>query len=150
MPTACAASSGSMMSDFAILDGTVAPEVLDDALRIGRLLQELGVPHALIGGLAVGLSGFPRATKDVDYLVGPEAFSMTTPFLVYREELKDEVTMGKIDLLAVPEAYPFLAAQLRVSVSGRIPVIETEALPADSGRNASFSFVVASWSCGWS
>jgi hypothetical protein len=29
--------------------------------------KELGVPHALIGGLAVGLHGHPRATKDVDF-----------------------------------------------------------------------------------
>jgi hypothetical protein len=37
-------------------------------------LTELGVRHALVGGLAVGAWGHPRATKGVDFLVGEEAF----------------------------------------------------------------------------
>jgi len=30
----------------------------------------LGIRHALIGGMAVGVHGHPRATKDIDFLVG--------------------------------------------------------------------------------
>ena len=37
-------------------------------------LCRAGVPHALIGGIAVGAYGYARATKDVDWLVGDEAF----------------------------------------------------------------------------
>jgi len=77
------------VSSFEDLAEVVAPQVLLDAIRVGDRLTELGVPHALIGGLAVGLNGHPRATKDVDYMVGPEAFETTEPLLVYREELKD-------------------------------------------------------------
>jgi hypothetical protein len=61
-------------------------------------------------------------------MVGPEAFEVTEPLLVYREELKELVTMGVIDLLAVPTRYPFLADQLRVPAFGDIPVIAVEAL----------------------
>ena len=32
----------------------VAPKVLDDAIQVAGVLTELGVPHVLIGGLAVG------------------------------------------------------------------------------------------------
>ncbi|HJN76281.1 MAG TPA: hypothetical protein QGF58_20295 [Myxococcota bacterium] len=76
----------------------------------------------------MGLNGFPRATKDVDYMVGPEAFATTSPFLVYREELAGEVTMGVVDLLAVPEAYPGLAAFLVLPQEDRVPVLPVEAL----------------------
>jgi len=36
-------------------------------------LTELGVRHVLVGGLAVGGWGHPRATKDVVFLVGEES-----------------------------------------------------------------------------
>jgi hypothetical protein len=39
-----------------------------------RLLTELGIHHVLVGGLAVGANGYPRATKVVDFLVGDDAF----------------------------------------------------------------------------
>ncbi len=37
-------------------------------------LTRLGVRHWVVGGLAVGAYGHPRATKDVDFFVGDEAF----------------------------------------------------------------------------
>ena len=116
------------MSTFRELSEVVAPAVLRDAHLIGELLTRLRIPHALIGGLAVGLRGFPRATKDVDYMVGPEAFEMTTPFLVYRDELKDRVKMGVVDLLAVPDAYPCLADELGLPAPGTVHVIAPAAL----------------------
>ena len=60
--------------DVSLLDDTVAPGILD-AMRVASArLTELGVRHALVGGLAVGAWGHPRATKDVAFLVGEEAF----------------------------------------------------------------------------
>ena len=48
-------------------------EALIDAVRI---LTRLGVPHALIGGVAVGIhSGSPRATLDTDLAVASTAES---------------------------------------------------------------------------
>ncbi len=116
------------MSRFQDLAHVVAPKVIDDAIEMGQLLAGLGIPHALVGGLAVGLNGHPRATKDVDYLVGREAFEMTAPVLVYRDELKDRVVMGVIDLLAVPDDYPSLVEELAVVEVGEVHVISVEGL----------------------
>jgi hypothetical protein len=68
----------------------VAPNVIDDAIEMGQLLAGLGIPHALVGGLAVGLNGHPRATKDVDYLVGREAFEITA-LAANRTQDRDDV-----------------------------------------------------------
>src|ERR1700738_2528562 len=60
--------------DLAALEGVVSSKVLN-AMRISHEeLTRAGVPHLLAGGLAVGAYGYPRATKDVDFLVGEEAF----------------------------------------------------------------------------
>jgi hypothetical protein len=39
-----------------------------------QALVRAGIRHVVIGGLAVGASGHPRATKVVELLVGNEAF----------------------------------------------------------------------------
>lgn len=49
-------------SDFERLFGAVIDDVL-------QLLDRLGVPHMLIGGLAVAVHAEPRATKDIDLSV---------------------------------------------------------------------------------
>jgi hypothetical protein len=42
----------------------------EDTLRIViELLDQAGIAHALIGGIAVGLHGYPRSTGDIDLLV---------------------------------------------------------------------------------
>src|SRR6185436_8535667 len=60
--------------DLSLLDGVVAAGVLDAMRASAAELTRLGVRHWLVGGLAVGAYGYPRATKDVDFLVGDEAF----------------------------------------------------------------------------
>ena len=44
-----------------------------DLLTLARLLDQHGVQYALIGGMAVGLHGFVRATKDIDLLLPVDA-----------------------------------------------------------------------------
>lgn len=117
-----------MAGRFEKLAGAVAPKVLLDAVQTSQRLTELGVPHALIGGLAVGVHGHPRATRDADFLVGKEAFESTSPLIIYRDELKDLVEFGVIDLLAVPPDFPWLAEALVSSAPGEVPVISVEAL----------------------
>jgi len=80
----------------------------------------------LIGGLAVGVHGHPRATRDVDFLVGAEAFESVEPLLVYREELKELVRIGETDIMSVPDAYPGLAEELRLEDD--VPVISLRGL----------------------
>ena len=60
----------------------MTPEEL--ALRLSRLLTESGVPHCLIGGLAVAAHGHPRATKDADFLIDVAA---TAPLIERAAEL---------------------------------------------------------------
>jgi hypothetical protein len=60
--------------DVSLLDTTVAAPILNAMRTASAKLNELGVRHVLVGGLAVGAWGHPRATKDVDFLVGEEAF----------------------------------------------------------------------------
>lgn len=61
-------------ADPSLLSDIVAQRVLD-ALRVASdALTRAGIAHAVIGGLAVGANGYPRATKDVDFLVGDDAF----------------------------------------------------------------------------
>lgn len=56
------------------LYGIVSDEVLRAMRAAHETLDRAGIPHALVGALAVGAYGYPRASKDVDFLVGDEAF----------------------------------------------------------------------------
>jgi hypothetical protein len=60
--------------DVSLLETTVATPILNAMRTASAKLTELGVRHVLVGGLAVGAWGHPRATNDVDFLVGEEAF----------------------------------------------------------------------------
>lgn len=57
-----------------LLVDVVASKVLDAWKAASAALAAAGVSHVVIGALAVGANGYPRATKDVDFLVGEEAF----------------------------------------------------------------------------
>lgn len=113
---------------LAPLAEVVAAQVLLDAIDASRRLTQLQVPHALIGGLAVGIHGHPRATKDVDFLVGDSAFESSTPILVFRAELRDLARVGAIDLMPVPAELADLRHALRLPAADEIPVIGPEAL----------------------
>lgn len=117
-----------MADPLSELREAVAAQVLVDAIDTSGRLTALGIPHALIGGLAVGLHGHPRATKDADFLVGDAAFDRLSPMLVFREELREVVRVGVIDLMPLPPNHPELAEDLGLSVAGAIPVIRPEGL----------------------
>lgn len=114
------------MSKIDVLQSVISPVLLKRAADLSRHLKLLNIPHALIGGLAVGLHGYPRTTKDVDFLVGNQAFASTTPFLIYKDELKDLVRIGETDLMSVPDKYPSLASELRLEDD--IPLISLRGL----------------------
>jgi len=114
------------MKTIDTLRDVVAASIVDRAIAVSDQLQALGVPHVLIGGLAVGLHGHPRATKDVDFMVGNEAFAKVTPLLVYRDELKDLVAIGFTDIMSVPPGFPSLQGEL--STQGHVPVISLPGL----------------------
>jgi hypothetical protein len=45
------------------------------AARISNKLDELGIPHAIVGGIAVGVHGHIRFTEDVDVLITREGLA---------------------------------------------------------------------------
>jgi hypothetical protein len=49
--------------------------LFDELVMVVRSLDAVGVDYALVGGLAVGVWGAPRATKDIDLLIRPEDLS---------------------------------------------------------------------------
>ena len=114
------------MSSFDALKEVVSPTLLRHAGEVSRLLRELEVPHVLIGGLAVGVHGHPRATRDVAFLVGPEAFASPSPVLVYRDEIRDVAVVGETDVMSVPDKYPGLVEELRLEDD--VPVISLRGL----------------------
>lgn len=58
-----------------LLADVVAEKVLEAWKAASAALARAEVRHVVIGALAVGANGYPRATKDVDFLVGDEAFT---------------------------------------------------------------------------
>jgi hypothetical protein len=114
------------VSRVGLLGDVVARSILDRAELVSKRLNALGVPHVLIGGLAVGVHGHPRATKDVDFLVGAEAFASMSPLLVYRAELADLVRVGNTDIMSVPPKYPVLFGELRLDDD--VPIISLRGL----------------------
>ncbi|MBI1762106.1 MAG: hypothetical protein HYR56_11805 [Acidobacteria bacterium] len=86
----------------------IAPNVRDAALNTAARLNHLGIRYALAGGLAVGAHGYIRATTDVDFLVGEEAFEHQGVLVAFKAGVPIEVAGIRIDYLS-PTA---LGAQL--------------------------------------
>lgn len=68
----------------------VSPKVRRALMVSHRALGIVGVPHALAGGLAVGAYGYPRATTDVDWLVGYEGFCVSGKLVTMSEGIPYE------------------------------------------------------------
>jgi len=107
--------------DPSLLEGVVAPEVLDAMRVASAALKRVGVRHVVVGGLAVGANGFPRATKDVDFLVGDEAFERHAGGLVtLRPGVPFQVNRVAVDFIAPEEGEGFLARALEAEAGSMI------------------------------
>lgn len=115
--------------DLEALIGIVAPNVLD-AMRVAdEALTRLGVRHLLVGGLAIGAYGYPRATKDVDFLVGEEAFEHHAGGLVtMKPGMPIEVRGVVIDFLSATQGESHLDAALRAPGGDGIRVAPSEVI----------------------
>jgi hypothetical protein len=103
----------STVPDVQLLTGTVAEPVLAAMRAAATQLSVLGVRHWLVGGLAVGAYGHVRATKDVDFFVGDEAFVLHPGGLVtMRPGVPIQANGVVIDHLSANENEPFLGAEL--------------------------------------
>jgi hypothetical protein len=78
----------------------VAPKVRDAAIKTAAQLEHLGIRYALAGGLAVGAHGYIRATMDVDFLVGEEAFEHHGLLVTFKPGVPIEVDGVRIDYLS--------------------------------------------------
>lgn len=112
--------------DLSLLDDVVAPKVLEAMRLASDALHRAGVRHVVIGGLAVGANGHPRATKDVDFLVGTEAFEHHGKLVTLRAGVPFQVDGVAIDFLSPETSEPFLEAALAAapgSVIGAAPLV---------------------------
>ncbi len=114
------------------LDGSIPPRTLEAMHVASQRLSASGVRHALVGGLAVGVHGWPRGTKDVDFLIGREGYDETPAGLV---TLKPEVLAAtanaevRVDVIVPDPDEGFLDRALDDAlVSDGVPVISIEAL----------------------
>jgi hypothetical protein len=88
--------------DPSLLDDVVASKVIDAMRSASLALTKLGIRHVVVGGLAVGANGHPRATKDVDFLVGDEAFEhQPGGFVTMKPGVPIQINHVAIDLLSV-------------------------------------------------
>lgn len=113
---------------FKSLEGVVSSRILS-AMRVasGKMKMD-GVPHMLVGGLAVSLYGIPRATGDVDFVVGPQGYrrfesGIVMPLVPIRV---DDVIVDPI-FPADDERHLFTALEHPIYVDG-IPVAPINAL----------------------
>jgi hypothetical protein len=95
----------------------INPAVIAALREASRRLTAQGVRHLVIGALAVGAHGWPRATRDVDLLVAPEAW----------DTLVDSIGGVDIDYLPVDVAGDFLLASFAAPfVSEDVPIAPME------------------------
>ena len=94
----------------------------------------LGIPHALIGGVAVGAYAEPRATKDIDFLVGDEAFDSRGLVVSFRAGVPLEAAGVPVDSVPVDPRYEALYRDaLRTAVDsgeGAVRIVRPEYLAA--------------------
>lgn len=75
--------------------------LVEELGRLQVLLERIGVPYALAGGLAMAAYGLPRATIDVDVLVGVAEDGLDR---LRQAARKDGYIAGEADLLRMRNA----------------------------------------------
>ena len=106
----------------------VPPAIRDAALQTARQLSSLGIRHAIAGGLAVGAHGYLRATKDVDFLVGDEAFEHHGALVTFRPGVPIQVGGVLVDYLSPQALGQHLESVFEAPSIGSVPVVPIEAL----------------------
>jgi hypothetical protein len=104
--------------DWALREGSMHFEkdsAVHKALRkITRRLKELGIPYAVVGGMALFFHGYRRFTDDVDLLVTPEGLKAVhhqleglgyVPPFAGSKQLRDAETGVRIEFLTTGD-YP--------------------------------------------
>lgn len=110
--------------DLGLCDGVVSTRILQALYSASAEYSTLGVPYVAIGGIAVGAYGAPRATKDVDFLVGEEAFEHHGPLVSFRPGLPISSGGVAVDPVSIGHDEDFLLETFdRPAMSRGVPVI---------------------------
>jgi hypothetical protein len=114
-----------LAAEFEVVNRTI-----ETAARLASArLAELGVRHVLVGGLAVGAYADPRATKDVGFLVGPEAWPTSGLIVSPILGLPFRVGQVAIDTLLAPAEAPGIEEALARGIESEgIPVAPPEVI----------------------
>jgi hypothetical protein len=132
-----------MTPDPSLLDDVVASRVLDAMRAASKALITLGIRHVVVGGLAVGANGHPRATKDVDFLVGDEAFEHHPGgFVTMKPGVPIQINGVAIDLLSVQDGEAHLATALEAPMGSMIKAPQLVYLKLKSPRQKDRADVV--------
>jgi hypothetical protein len=124
-----------MKPDLSLLEGVVAPRVLDAMRDASAALSRLGIRHVVVGGLAVGANGHPRATKDVVFLVGDEAFELHGGgFVTMKPGVPIQINRVPIDLLSSEPGEEHLAAALTAPAGSPIDAPRLVYMKLKAGR----------------
>lgn len=118
---------GTLAAELALL----SPRMRSALLAAVEGYRATGVRFALCGGLAAGVYGAPRATRDVDFLVGDEAFQ-PGPLLVLAKPLPLQAYGVAVDPVPLPEdpernrllSRALDSARVDTSLGVPIPVLE--------------------------
>ena len=128
------------------LVGTVPQTFVDGAKAASEAFRAANIPHVLVGGLAVGVNGYPRPTKDIDFLVGDDAFEFHGPLVTHRPGLPISYKGVGIDWVSLePQERAALERFLVNPDKNEVPVIPVEPLVAMkllAGRHKDQSDVV--------
>jgi len=115
--------------DLGLCEGVVSSRILQALYDASTQLEKMGVPFVAIGGIAVGAYGAPRATKDVDFLVGEEAFEHHGPIVSFRTGLPISSGGVAVDPVSIGRDEEFLLESFEHPfVSRGVPVIGLPAL----------------------
>jgi hypothetical protein len=127
-------------STFAAVEHGAGKPVVEVAKETSERLRLRGVPHALVGGLAVAAHGFERYTKDVDVLVPSDrrdVLKTVSRSTIYGLDFKPGVPLRgvsyhrrgvAVDVMLPLASAAFLDAELGVPRPGEIPVLKAPAL----------------------
>jgi hypothetical protein len=111
------------------LVGYVPRDLVEGARAASSAFRDAGIRHVLVGGLAVGLNGYPRHTRDIDFLVDESAFEFRGPLVIPKPGLPVRYLGIQIDwVLLEPEERAALDPFLLLPVDSEVPVIPVEPL----------------------
>lgn len=113
------------------LAGHVPHAYLDGARAASEAFRAAGVRHVLVGGLAVGTHGYPRGTRDIDFMVGDEAFESHGLIVTPRAGLPVKYSGIPVDWVSLEPGERAALEEFLVEASpGEVPVMPVEPLVA--------------------